>query len=714
MRFSPYPLMPLPGYRFTLLLVIVVLLCTTPGVLAQTDTIPDPPPTRTISEEDLYLRIESLLEDREEEIDITELLEELEVLMMHPLNLNTASAEQLRRIIFLSDIQINNLILHRSQYGNLISLFELQSIQGFDLEIIRLIEPYVSVQETVARRQISFNDILERGNSVYFLRYQQYLEEQKGFSPISQEELQANPNARYLGSPFRLYNRYRFTYYNNISLGITAEKDPGEEFFKGSQTRGFDFYSAHFYLRDIGRVKSLALGDYQVQFGQGLTLWSGLAFGKSAESINIKKNGLGLRPYTSVDENLFMRGAGTTLQLGKFEITGFYSRKFRDANVLLRDTISQEALEVTSLQNTGLHRTPRELENRNAVSEQFMGSNITYRRSHFHVGATAYYMELDAALNRNLSYYNQFDLNLRTNWAAGIDYNYLFRNFNFFGETARSQSGGYALLNGVMMSLDPRLSLSVLHRKFSPDYQSLLSTAFAENSRVSNENGLYLGLSARLSRQLTLYAYADHFSFPWMKYRTYAPSRGYDYMTQINYRPSRGTEFYARYRIKNKPINSSDPSPVRYLEDAMRENIRLHASYPVSPSFTLKNRVELVWYQQGNKKQQGFLIYQDIQYRNFKSPWVLTMRYAIFDTDGYDSRLYAYENDVLYASSFPFYADKGHRMYLLARYRVSRKIDLQGRIAQTVYTNRNSIGSGLDEIQGNTRTELKVQMRIRF
>jgi len=76
--------------------------------------------------------------------------------------------------------------------------------------------------------------------------------------------------------------------------------------------------------------------------------------------------------------------------------------------------------------------------------------------------------------------------------------------------------------------------------------------------------------------------------------------------------------------------------------------------------------------------------------------------------------VYAYENDVLYAFSFPFYADKGTRAYLLARYRLSRSIDLYARLAQTIYTNRNKSGSGLDLIEGNARTEIKAQMRIRF
>ncbi len=699
---------------FQLLFLITCLTCSAP-LMSQPlqDTIP-PLQEQIINEEGFHQRIESLLEDTDTELDYAELLEELELFLQNPLQLNTATADDLRRLIFLNDIQIFNLLNHISMFGRLISIYELQAIDGFDMETIMAIQPFVTVADEVRRRHFSFDDLMREGNSQLFVRYQRLFEEQRGFSDIDPEELERNPNARYLGSPYRLYSRYRFTYYNNISLGFTAEKDPGEEFFQGSQPHGFDFYSAHLHLRDFGRLKALSVGDFQVQFGQGLTLWSGLAFGKSSETINTKKNGLGLRQYTSVDENNFMRGVGATVTFGAVDFTAFFSHKGRDANVLLVDTLEQEELTITSLQQTGMHRTPRELEGKNAVMETIYGGNISYRRNRLTVGLTAYAMELGADYQRRLSFYNQFDFQDNQNSNIGLDYNYVIRNFNFFGEAAMSQNGGYAILNGIMMSLDPRLSLSVVHRRFSKDYQSLFAVAFGENTRVVNENGLYIGLQAQLSRQWRISAYADHFSFPWMKFRTYMPSRGYDYLAQVNYRPSRNTEMYARVRTRNKPLNTQQPGMIRHLDDVKRTNYRFHFNYAISPSFSLRNRVEYVTFDFGNRHERGYMVYQDVAYRNLASPWALTLRYALFDTDGFDSRIYAYENDVLYAFSFPFYSDRGSRMYLLARYRANRHVDLYARLAQTFYTNRDQIGSGLDTIEGNTRTEIKAQIRVRF
>ena len=116
-----------------------------------------------------------------------------------------------------------------------------------------------------------FKDLIENGSYGFISRYMKVIEDQEGFSAITDSALAASPNSRYLGGPNKSYNRIRYRYGNKISLGVTTEKDAGEEFFKGSQPNGFDYYSAHFYLRDIGKIKNLAIGDYHAQFGQGLT-----------------------------------------------------------------------------------------------------------------------------------------------------------------------------------------------------------------------------------------------------------------------------------------------------------------------------------------------------------------------------------------------------------------------------------------------------------
>ncbi len=89
-------------------------------------------------------------------------------------------------------------------------------------------------------------------------------------------------------------------------------------------------------------------------------------------------------------------------------------------------------------------------------------------------------------------------------------------------------------------------------------------------------------------------------------------------------------------------------------------------------------------------------------------------RYAIFDTNSWDERLYAYENDVLYAFSIPAYYDKGNRYYFMLKWDAADWLDCRLRFAQTVFFDKEVIGSGTDEIEGNHKSEVKVQLRMKF
>ena len=169
-----------------------------------------------------------------------------------------------------------------------------------------------------------------------FFRYSRVLNSVEGQKELDDSSWLNSPNSKQLGSADNLYFRYRFKYQNHLSIGITAEKDAGENFLPNSKANelfnqptntGFDYYSAHFYLRDVGKIRALALGDYHIQLGQGLTFWSGLAIGKSSNVMSIKRNPMGIRPYASLDENMFMRGAAISMKFKQFEFFSFGSKK---------------------------------------------------------------------------------------------------------------------------------------------------------------------------------------------------------------------------------------------------------------------------------------------------------------------------------------------------------------------------------------------------
>jgi DNA uptake protein ComE-like DNA-binding protein len=317
--------------------------------------------------------------ENDENIDYNTLVDDLLLFSEKPLNLNTATLDDLQRLVILNDIAITSLLAHREAHGKLLNILELQGIKGFTPQVIRTIMPFVVVTDDPLGR-FNFKNMWKEGRHELVVRYEQTIEEKKGYTEIEDSLLAESPNSRYLGDPFKLFARYRFQSTNRVSWGVTMEKDAGEEFFTGTQKQGFDFYSAHLFLRNIGVIKALAVGDFQAQFGQGLTFTSGLAFGKSANGVGIKRNAQGLRPYTSVDENRFLRGGGVTLGFWKLEVTAFASYKPLDANLSTStDTLTEVEEQVSSIFSSGFHRTPGELADKGALDEIIYGGNVNFR-----------------------------------------------------------------------------------------------------------------------------------------------------------------------------------------------------------------------------------------------------------------------------------------------------------------------------------------------
>ena len=718
--------------------LMMVLLAWAGTASSQVDGVP-----RDLIEQRIEEAAERLGDDSD--VDLNNLFEVLTDRYLDPIDLNHTDAEELSALFLLDDVQIGALLQHIRKNGKLLSLYELQTIPSWDARTIQLIRPFITVREDPMASTATLKQMLTKGSHEVIVRSIVNVEERRGFmdrtnpfgkeyydpdgdplpdlgDPTVVDSLRTNSRL-YLGSPYKFYTRYRFRYRHNLSFGITTEKDEGEEFFRGTQP-GFDFVSAHLFLRDMGRVKALAIGDYQAQFGQGLTFWNGLAFAaKSSFTMNVKRNAIGLSPYTSVNENLFMRGAAATISVtDRVEATAFWSRKYIDANLgSLRpgeDTLDTNIPEstFTSFQEDGFHRTYNELAKKDAVLEEVLGTHVRYRGKGFSVGGTVAHARYDARLDRNLQAYNQFEFNGQQNTTAGVDWNVLYRNLNWFGEGAMSANGGLAMNTGVLVALDRRVSLSMLFRDYGRNFHGLYSVAFAEGTNPWNERGLYTGLEIRPNRQWSFNAYFDQFRFPWLRFQVNAPSEGSDWLAQLNWRPSKKVELYARMRRQDRARNSAeDVQGIRPVVQVGQTNYRFNASYAVSPSVSLRTRVETVDFQRGSEPvEHGFILYQDIVHRPLSSPMELTLRFALFETDSYDARLYAFEQDLIGVYSIPPYSGRGMRWYGMVRVTALRSVDLWLRYGAWIYQDQTSIGSSLQEIPGNMRSDIKAQLRWRF
>lgn len=651
------------------------------------------PPTTQEQLEDLA----NATEDEQEEDD--NLLQQLDYFRAHPIALNQAGAEDLQQVRILSDLQIASFLRYRKLMGNLVSIYELQAIPTWDMATIAKILPFVVIDNPVPVKE-ALGARLKGGEQTLLLRGSRVLEKSKGYN--------ATLPTHYLGDRNRLMMRYRYQYKNLLYFGLTADKDAGEQFFKGAQRHGFDFYSVHFFARNIGVIKSVAVGDYAVNLGQGLIQWQSLGFGKSSEVMGIKRQGPVLTPYRSAGEFYFNRGAAVTLQKGNFKTTVFVSRKKISGN-LANDTTDR----FTSLLMSGYYRTPAEISDRNKISLSSAGGNIGFQSNQLKLAFNAVAHQFDRPLQKRDEPYNYYAIAGRKFFNSSVDYSYTYRNVHVFGEAAVDKKFHRAIVSGALLSVDPRVDFSIFYRSIQKEYQTLFGNAFTENTNPVNEKGLFMGVKLRPSAPWQVYAYGDFFRFPWLRYRVNAPSSGYDYLAQVSYQPDKGFSLYVRYKNKNKPIDSSSGAAIYFPVDEVKRSLRVHLSQQLSRVFSLSSRVEMMWYDRDEKNtEQGFLGYVQGNYKAQKFSANLRVQY--FETNSYNSRIYAYESDVLYSFSIPAFYDKGFRYYFNVHVDLNRKTECWVRLSQTAYTDRTSVGSGLDSIDGNSKTELKLQLRYRF
>lgn len=658
--------------------------------------------------------IQQLSENSEMTPDFSDLTDDLYDIQDHPFNINNTTAQELKRIPFLNDRQINTLLNYIQTYGEFVSIFELQAVDGFDSATIQKILPYVSVSSGPNKHPLRFKDLLKYGRHQLFLRYQQVLQKQKGYN-VGDSILKKNPNAGYLGSPQSYYFRYNYNYYDRISVGLSGAKSAGEEFFKGSEPYGMDYYSGYLCIHKIGFVKTLILGNFQADFGQGLTLGSGLSFGSLPGSGNSKRYAGGIRPSLAVNGNSFLRGGAATFVLRKIEISAFYSNHKRDGNITTTDTLSGRVIDVSSFTETGYHRLPSELEDKNSVRENIFGGNINFRNNFMSIGLTAFRSHWSARLSPKIYPYNKFAFSGNENLNAGMDFQFLYKNVYFFGEFGESENNGIAYLGGFLANPDPSVTFSVIYHDYQRNYQDLLSNAIGQNSVKGNERGFLVNLSARLLPGLGISTYADLFCFPWLKYKTDFISSGTEYKIQADYSIGKAV-MYLRFRQKIKQENSSQSSgPVSVSTNSKSSSARYQIGWPVIPNIQMINRFEILENQpEGSGKHYGYLVSQDVIVKPTKLPFSVTFRYALFDTWSYNERIYSYENDVLYGYSVPAYEGKGIRCFLLFNWSPLRKLEIWLRYAQTFYTDRTTIGTGLDQIDGDLKSEIKLQVRVRL
>lgn len=629
----------------------------------------------------------------------------LQELAEHPINLNNASLEELVSTGIISAKQAVSIVEHRNRFGPLVDIRELQVVDDMGPDEIRQLLPYVTIGYGKQLPRGGWRRLVNEGDQQLLLRMHFIPEEKSGYST-------RYGRPAYEGSPLGCYLRYRFESMGRLRWGITAEKDPGEAFFKGSRKDGFDFYSFHFAIKDVGRIRTLALGDYSLSYGQGLVFSNG-GRGAPADPCMILTYGNGIRPYTSAGESGFFRGAAISIALGnQWHVDVFASSIRKDANTF---SDGDSSIIFSSFQSSGLHRTWYERADRKSLSESMIGAAVGYSNRFFKFGVVGYGNRYGNEYQKTYATYNRFDFRGQSHFMGSAYFNGLVGNLNFFSEFAFDRRGAAGFSAGGVLMVSPQIGVVWSGHHYDNGFYNPYGSGPGIASRNNAEQGWLAGLTMRPNRSWTLLASIDRCRFTWLRYEVSAPSSAMRYNGTITYKPTKKQELSVRIR---KSIGYTDALTIdeAWVAPVMKsdDGVRIQFISTLSKTITLRTRFEWKSTKTQEERDHGHLFYQDVMVHPFGSRFAGNIRYAWFDTDGYDSRVYAYENDVLYGYSIPSYYYRGTRLYANIQYKLAEQTTVWIKYAVSWFANRETIGSGYEEIAGSRKSELKIQFRFEF
>ncbi|HEU0063511.1 MAG TPA: hypothetical protein VFQ58_00710, partial [Flavisolibacter sp.] len=598
---------------------------------------------------------------------IEELHEDLRYYKKHPLELNTSTAGELRQLHLLTDLQIDEFIRYRKLLGKLISIYELQTIPAWDLITISNILPYIKIS---VKEDLTFFTNANIDQSLKFELYRT-IEKSKGYD--------TSVTNHFLGTPYRYVINYSARINSLFEVGLSAAKDPGEQFFKGAQSMGFDYYSFRIFLRKRGIIKNLAIGDYTVSMGQGLLYWQSLSFGKGSDITGIKKQGEIISPYRSFNEFNFKRGAAITITKGKIDITAFVSYKSINAHL---STDSSDLF--TSLNTSGLHRNRTEINEKNTVGDFSGGSNITYNNHYFSVGLNTALDMFSKSFHKKDVPYNLYAFAGNRLLNSSLSYSYTYRNMHLFGEAAFDQHIHSGFIQGVLISLNKIMDMSLLYRNIQASYESLFGKAFTINSLPINEKGLYAGIVLKPSSSLKLTASFDFYSFPWLRYLINGPTNGHNYFIQLMYVPDKKTELLLYYKVQDLAEDTKD-SIINYPVLIPKKDMQLRVKKEITGRLSLRSLVQV----QIVNNNEGYLYCLESRYKVIKN-WIMEARIQYFENNLTNNKLYTYVNNQGYNGYLNGFSGQGYYWNLNTAVSINKSIEIRAQLSQTFYLNQTT------------------------
>ena len=567
-----------------------------------------------------------------------------------PVSINDTAA--VRELPLMTPFRYRALCNYITLYGQLLSTKELALIPGFDSVTVALLSSMTTAEPYNGRTKLRWwqghhNVVTGIGGTV--------------------EQAAGYRDGRYEGDNLHALFCYNYKYRNNISVRLVADKDPGEAWGKSN------FYGYHVMLSNIGHLDKLIVGRYGLQFGQGLTLWTGFKpfsiMGGTPERF-----GTGVRQASTFYETDYLEGAAATVRLWQgLHLSAFASR---------------------------------------VQGETLAGGHAEWRSGNLVAGVTVAATRLDDSLAVRDYVYNQTRFRGQRLFNGGVDVTWQWRRLTLYGEASLDGEGHPAAIAGATLTPSSVNRFGVSYRYYHPLYHNLHAQGYAIGT-TQGEKGVTLDAATQLPWGFTMLASVDLHHFESLRYGSYSPSSGAWLRLQVSRHIGQRMQATVRYADRLKERNIPNIDSTLYLgEQTLRRQLQGELRTKLG-LWLLTTRAMYAHFGSENvDAQEGWLVAQTARYA--KGPLQVTAGLAYFDVGGYYARLYLSESCLQYAWSIPMFYGKGLRAHVVVRWSINENISLAAKYGVTRYLDRDSVGSGASETEGPARQTWFVQLRLKM
>ena len=498
---------------------------------------------------------------------------------------------------------------------------------------------------------------------------------------------------------------YRNLKFNDLHAGVSFEKDIGEKNI-------LDFSSFFFQKEHLSVFKKVVVGDYLIAMGQGLVHWNGYAFGKNAQILSIFRQAPSIKPHTGTEENRFFRGAALEIEKRNRSMVLFFSNKKIDANTKADSTRSIKW--VTSLLSSGLHRNEHELEDKHSLKVISSGIILQQQFKKGHISLNGIYHHFDLPIQKRDLPYNTFSIKGNQWFNASGSFIYELKNGTVFGEVGMDRKKGTGIIVGLLKSINRYTDVGVQWRKINPSYNSFSSNIVADQANANNENGLYVGLNLKINNKVTIETYIDQYKHPFPIFSADGPQRGLMSVFLLTYKHSKKAEIYLRVTEKRSNQNQKiDHYPMHIQSTNITHQTRMHASVMLNDAIELRIRNEVLTKRNElNKPLFGWLTYIECILHPLLQPYSISYRSTFYNTDNYESAIYAMERDLPQYYSMNSYFNRGSSNYFLIQYTFNHAVSFSAK--WTIEKNYYSAHTISSNFETGIHTSWRTQLTIKF